>query len=79
MLFFIATYALTNLGAFGVIALLGTRGRANDDLRDYAGLFKSHPALAVLMTFGCAVYLVMIRDYTYEHIADLTGARVTYT
>lgn len=34
-----------------MIALLGTRERANDDLRDYAGLFKSHPALAVLMTF----------------------------
>ena len=51
ILFYLAAYALTNLGAFGVIALLGTRERANDDLRDYAGLFKSHPALAVLMTF----------------------------
>lgn len=51
ILFYLAAYALTNLGAFGVIALLGTRDRANDDLRDYAGLFKSHPALAVLMTF----------------------------
>ena len=28
---------MTNLGAFGVIALLGTRDRANDELRDYAG------------------------------------------
>jgi len=51
ILFYLAAYALTNLGAFGVIAMLGTRERANDDLRDYAGLFKSHPALAVLMTF----------------------------
>lgn len=51
ILFYLAAYALTNLGAFGVIALLGTRERANDDLRDYAGLFKSHPALGVLMTF----------------------------
>ena len=25
------------------------------------------------------LYLVMIRDYMYEHLADLTGARVTYT
>ena len=25
------------------------------------------------------LYLVMIRDYIYEHLADLTGARVTYT
>ena len=51
ILFYLAAYALTNLGAFGVIALLGTRERANDDLRDYAGLWQSPPGLAVLMTF----------------------------
>ena len=51
ILFYLAAYALTNLGAFGVISLLGTRERANDDLRDYAGLWYSHPALATLMTF----------------------------
>jgi len=33
-----------------VIALLGTRDRNNDELRDYAGLWHSHPALAALMT-----------------------------
>jgi NADH-quinone oxidoreductase subunit N len=51
ILFYLAAYALTNLGAFGVMALLGSRERANDDLRDYAGLWHSHPALATLMTF----------------------------
>ncbi len=50
ILYSLAAYALTNLGAFGVIALLGSRERANDDLRDYAGLWYSHPALATLMT-----------------------------
>lgn len=50
ILFYLAAYALTNLGAFGIIALLGSRERANDDLRDYAGLWHSHPALAGLMT-----------------------------
>ncbi len=50
ILYYLAAYALTNLGAFGVIALLGSRERANDDLRDYAGLWYSHPALATLMT-----------------------------
>jgi NADH-quinone oxidoreductase subunit N len=50
ILFYLAAYALTNLGAFGIIALLGSRDRANDDLRDYAGLWHSHPALAGLMT-----------------------------
>jgi NADH-quinone oxidoreductase subunit N len=51
ILFYLAAYALTNMGAFGVIALLGTRERANDDLRDYAGLWHSHPGLATMMTF----------------------------
>jgi NADH-quinone oxidoreductase subunit N len=51
ILFYLAAYALTNLGAFGIIALLGSRERANDDLRDYAGLWHSHPGLAALMTF----------------------------
>ena len=50
ILYYLAAYALTNLGAFGVIALLGSRERANDDLRDYAGLWYSHSGLATLMT-----------------------------
>jgi NADH-quinone oxidoreductase subunit N len=50
ILFYLAAYALTNLGAFGIIAILGSKDRANDDLRDYAGLAHSHPALAALMT-----------------------------
>ena len=37
---------------------------------------------AGLMELGAMtafLYIVMVRDYMYEHIADLTGARVTYT
>jgi NADH-quinone oxidoreductase subunit D len=37
---------------------------------------------AGLMELGAMtafLYLVMLRDYMYEHIADLTGARVTHT
>jgi len=37
---------------------------------------------ASLMEMGAMtafLYLVMIRDFIYEHLADLTGARVTYT
>jgi len=30
--------------------MLGAKDRANDDLRDYAGLWQTHPALAGLMT-----------------------------
>src|SRR6476620_3071394 len=50
ILFYLAAYAITKLAAFGVIALLGARDRANDELRDYAGLWHSHPALAALVT-----------------------------
>lgn len=50
ILFYLLAYAVTNLAAFGVIALLGSRDRENDELRDYAGLWYSHPALAALMT-----------------------------
>jgi NADH-quinone oxidoreductase subunit N len=50
ILFYLLAYAITNLAAFGVIALLGTRDQANDELRDYAGLWHTHPALAALMT-----------------------------
>jgi NADH-quinone oxidoreductase subunit N len=50
ILFYLLAYAITNLAAFGVIALLGTRDQPNDELRDYAGLWHTHPALAALMT-----------------------------
>jgi NADH-quinone oxidoreductase subunit N len=50
ILFYLLAYSVTNLAAFGAIALLGARDRANDELRDYAGLWHSHPALAGLVT-----------------------------
>ncbi len=50
VLFYLLTYALTNLGAFGVIVLLEDADRPNDRVSDYAGLWNDHPALAALMT-----------------------------
>jgi len=50
ILFYLLGYSVTNLAAFGVIALLGAKDRDTDELRDYAGLWHSHPALAALMT-----------------------------
>src|SRR4029078_8744484 len=50
VLFYLLTYAITNLGAFGVIALLDNADRPNDRVSDYAGLWSDHPALAALMT-----------------------------
>jgi NADH-quinone oxidoreductase subunit N len=50
VLFYLLAYAITNLGVFGVIALLEDGDRANDHVRDYAGLWETHPVLAGLMT-----------------------------
>jgi NADH-quinone oxidoreductase subunit N len=50
VLFYLLTYAITNVGAFGVIALLETADRPGDRVRDYAGLWNDHPGLAALMT-----------------------------
>jgi len=50
VLFYLLAYAITNIGAFGVIALLETADRPGDRIRDYAGLWNDQPALAALMT-----------------------------
>ncbi|HEY7291995.1 MAG TPA: NADH-quinone oxidoreductase subunit N [Vicinamibacterales bacterium] len=50
VLFYLLSYAVTNIGAFGVIAVLETTERPNDDVTDYAGLWYERPGLAALMT-----------------------------
>jgi len=50
ILFYLLTYAVTNLGAFGVIGLLESADRPRDQVRDYAGLWGERPGLAALMT-----------------------------
>jgi NADH-quinone oxidoreductase subunit N len=50
VLFYLLTYAVTNIGAFGVVAVLEDAERPNDRISDYAGLWSTHPGLAVLMT-----------------------------
>jgi NADH-quinone oxidoreductase subunit N len=50
ILFYLLTYAVTNLGAFGIIGLLETADRPRDQVRDYAGLWNERPGLAALMT-----------------------------
>jgi len=50
VLFYLLTYAVANLGALGIVALLGTAEHPHDQLRDFAGLWRTRPALAGLMT-----------------------------
>src|SRR5439155_1911595 len=49
-LFYLAVYSVMNLGAFGVLALLGREQEERVRLSDLAGLGARHPALALAMT-----------------------------
>jgi len=50
VLFYLLAYAVTNLGALGIVAILGTPENEHDELRDFAGLWQARPGLAALMT-----------------------------
>jgi NADH-quinone oxidoreductase subunit N len=50
VLFYLLSYAVTNVGAFGVVAMLGTGERPHDELDDFRGLWQRRPGLAGLMT-----------------------------
>ena len=50
VLFYLAAYGVTNLGAFGVLAALATADRPHDEVRDFAGLWQERPGLAALLT-----------------------------
>jgi NADH-quinone oxidoreductase subunit N len=50
VLFYLLTYAITNVGAFGVIAVLESNTQPNDRVEDYGGLWGEHPVLAAMMT-----------------------------
>src|SRR6266496_2814917 len=50
VLFYLLAYAVTNLGALGVSALLDDGDRPNDRLQDFAGRWESRPRLAARMT-----------------------------
>ena len=59
ILFYLLVYAVTNLGAFGVLALLSTPERPHEELRDFTGLWYTRPALAAVM----AVFLLSLGGF----------------
>ena len=59
ILFYLLAYAITNVGAFGVIALLESTGAANDHVQDYAGLAAERPVLAAFM----AIFLLSLGGF----------------
>jgi NADH-quinone oxidoreductase subunit N len=50
ILFYLLAYALTNLGAFLVVAVLAKEGEKRVTLEDYAGLATRHPLLAASLS-----------------------------
>ena len=48
--FYLASYALTNLGAFGIISMLEKEDGSNLSYEDYKGLARRKPALAALLS-----------------------------
>ncbi|HEY0872244.1 MAG TPA: NADH-quinone oxidoreductase subunit N [Vicinamibacterales bacterium] len=59
VLFYLLTYAVANLGALGIVALLGTAQNQHDQLRDFAGLYKTRPGMAALM----AIFLLSLGGF----------------
>jgi NADH-quinone oxidoreductase subunit N len=49
-LFYLVAYAATTLGAFATVMVVSGRGEERTTLRDYAGLGRTHPTAAALMT-----------------------------
>jgi NADH-quinone oxidoreductase subunit N len=56
VLFYMVVYTVTNLGAFGFVILLESRGFAGEDVTDFAGLARRHPAAA----FGMLLFLLSL-------------------
>ena len=50
MLFYLAAYGVTNVAAFGLMALLSTEDHPHDNVRDFAGLWHRRPGMAAAMT-----------------------------
>jgi NADH-quinone oxidoreductase subunit N len=49
ILYYLLGYAFTNLGAFAVVIALERGAQPHDDIADFRGLARSHPALAASM------------------------------
>ncbi|MHB8104736.1 MAG: NADH-quinone oxidoreductase subunit N [Dehalococcoidales bacterium] len=58
LLFFLVSYALTNLGAFIAVIIISNKINS-DDIADYAGMGKRSPLLALALTL-CLVSLIGI-------------------
>jgi NADH-quinone oxidoreductase subunit N len=49
VLFYLMSYIVTNIGAFGIIALIERADQSGTEIQDFHGLYRRHPMLAALM------------------------------
>ncbi len=59
ILFYLLVYAITNLAAFAVLAVLGSEDHPRDAVTDYAGLWYTRPVMAGLL----AVFLLSLGGF----------------
>lgn len=50
VLFYLTTYGFATVGVFGIVTAIGDSRKASLNLDDFAGLSKSHPIAALLLT-----------------------------
>jgi NADH-quinone oxidoreductase subunit N len=50
IVYYLIAYSVTTMGAFAVVAYVGSRGRERTLIDDWAGLASQHPAAALAMT-----------------------------
>lgn len=51
VLFYLLAYTVSNIGAFGALIAVGSRGKEAVSYEDIAGLGKRHPAVALALSF----------------------------
>jgi NADH-quinone oxidoreductase subunit N len=56
VLFYMLVYTVTNIGAFGFVVMLESRGFAGETVSDYAGLAGKHP----LAAFGMLLFMLSL-------------------
>jgi len=50
VVFYLCIYTFANIGAFGVVMIMGSKDDENLDLDDYKGVGYQHPAIAICMS-----------------------------
>lgn len=48
--FYLVAYFITTLGAFGIVTILSVKDHEAEDIKEYEGLFWSHPVIAAVFT-----------------------------